>query len=561
MKKEFYPFLFLCFFLCATNLSSAQPPGYTYVREITIQENQIPDGVSLVDFPVLIKMTDPSLRFSANGGHVENINGYDMLFYLNPCDTPLDYQLEYYDPVTGEVNIWVRLPLLSTTANTRIYLYYGNSAVLADGSTNSTWASSYSAVWHLSNNPTLAAPSILDATSNAHHGTAHGSMPATSLVAGKIGRALRFDEVNDYVRVPDFLYGQELTVSFWFNASEVNGTTYQYLFSHGGWGLQNSLNVYIGEDNITIPAEIPNRSMIKTVFRDMNDANNFDTLNAGNSFIDGNWHYYTMRIQDFGGAYIYIDGTVVAVYSVWGANVFDPVTDLFLGAREDLNPGRFYGGLLDEVRISSIWRSSNWIRTEYNNQSDPSAFLAIGAETQPVIFCTPLSSKLFDLTATVVSPTVMLKWQQNQESEPGTFIIERSSNTTDWKTIGSTSSDQFTDSAPIRGVSYYRIRHLKKNVEEVSSIVRIEYFFTGQTIQIYPNPSPDGTFYAKFSTTEIPEQVSIIDPNGKYLGLMQVERAGRNKYKLKQNCFRGKGVYIVRFQFRSGVENHKVVVQ
>jgi hypothetical protein len=561
MKKEFYPFLFLCFFLCAAISSYAQPPGYTYVREITIQESQIPDGASLVDFPVLLKMTDLSLRSSANGGHVENNNGYDILVYQSPCDSPLDYQLEYYDPVTGEINIWVRLPLLSTTADTRIYLYYGNPAVIADGSSTNTWQSSYSAIWHLSNNPTLAAPSILDATANVHHGTAHGSLPASSLVAGKIGRALRFDESNDYVRIPDFLYGQELTMSFWFNASEVNGTTYQYVFSHGGWGLQNSLNVYIGEDNITIPAEIPNRSMIKTVFRDMNDANNFDTLNAGNSFIDGNWHYYTMRIQDHGGAYIYIDGNVVAVYSVWGANVFDPVTDLFLGGREDLNPGRFYGGLLDEVRISSVWRSSNWIRTEYNNQNDPTVFLAIGAETQPVVFCTPLSSKIFGLTANTAGSTVKLQWQSNEYSEPGRFIIERSSNSTSWYAIGSTSRDQFSDSLPVRGISYYRVRHLKKNTEEISSIVRVDYLFTGHTIHVYPNPSPDGIFYAELSTSEMPEQVTLIDAKGKYLGAMQVEKTGRTSYRLKQNSFPGKGVYIVRFKFRSGVENYRVVVQ
>jgi hypothetical protein len=37
----------------------------------------------------------------------------------------------------------------------------------------------------------------------------------------------------------------------------------------------------------------------------------------------------------------------------------------------------------DEVRISTSARSSDWIKTEFNNQNNPASFYAIGAETQP----------------------------------------------------------------------------------------------------------------------------------------------------------------------------------
>ncbi len=36
--------------------------------------------------------------------------------------------------------------------------------------------------------------------------------------------------------------------------------------------------------------------------------------------------------------------------------------------------------LLDEVRISNIARSSFWIKTEYNNQSNPKAFASVSAQ-------------------------------------------------------------------------------------------------------------------------------------------------------------------------------------
>ena len=39
-----------------------------------------------------------------------------------------------------------------------------------------------------------------------------------------------------------------------------------------------------------------------------------------------------------------------------------------------------FDGTIDEIRISSIARSSRWISTEYNNQNDPSSFLSFGLE-------------------------------------------------------------------------------------------------------------------------------------------------------------------------------------
>jgi hypothetical protein len=35
---------------------------------------------------------------------------------------------------------------------------------------------------------------------------------------------------------------------------------------------------------------------------------------------------------------------------------------------------------MDELRISSVVRSADWIKTEYNNQLNPSAFVVVGTE-------------------------------------------------------------------------------------------------------------------------------------------------------------------------------------
>jgi hypothetical protein len=36
---------------------------------------------------------------------------------------------------------------------------------------------------------------------------------------------------------------------------------------------------------------------------------------------------------------------------------------------------------MDEVRVSDVARSADWIATEYNNQSSPGTFCALGSET------------------------------------------------------------------------------------------------------------------------------------------------------------------------------------
>jgi hypothetical protein len=41
---------------------------------------------------------------------------------------------------------------------------------------------------------------------------------------------------------------------------------------------------------------------------------------------------------------------------------------------------RRWDGKVDEVRISDIVRSAEWIGTEYQNQQDPAGFLFIGPE-------------------------------------------------------------------------------------------------------------------------------------------------------------------------------------
>lgn len=549
-----------CCLLFVSQLS-AQPYGYKYVKELLIQESQIPDGASLSDFPVLVQLNDPQLRSVANGGHIENSSGYDILFYLNGCATKLDHQLEYYDPVAGSVTAWVRIPALSTSTNTGLYMYYGNATVLSSTSVQTVWDNNYAGIWHLSEDPGGTAPQMTDGTINGRHGTSNGSMSIANSVTGKIGRALSFDEVNDYIRIPDFLYGQELTVSFWFNQPEVNGNSYQYLFSHGPWSTQNSLNVYLGEDNITIPSETGNRQMLKTNFRDNNDANNFDTLDAGNTLVDGNWHYYCIRIQDFGGATIYIDGNPVVSYSIWGANSFDPVTDIFIGGREDLHTQRFFGGLMDEVRISSSWRSSNWIRTEYNNQQAPGSFITAGPELNAAAFCGLLPLRLTDFTAYRNDTYVQLDWKMVDQTGPVQFDIQRSDDAATWETIASrVDITRYRDSFPQSRSLYYRIQYKQQGKSYFSEIRKISDRNNSPTVRLHPNPSTGGRINAVVLDAVLPLSSKLFNNTGQFIGDLKMERQSDSQLSLELPSWLPGGIYLIQLNYKNKNEYHRLVL-
>ena len=65
---------------------------------------------------------------------------------------------------------------------------------------------------------------------------------------GPVGDALVFDERDDHVVVPDFDYGSEFTVAFWFKSSGNEGTVVQHMFSHAATNASNSLNIYFVEN-------------------------------------------------------------------------------------------------------------------------------------------------------------------------------------------------------------------------------------------------------------------------------------------------------------------------
>ncbi|MHC4538715.1 MAG: LamG-like jellyroll fold domain-containing protein [Planctomycetota bacterium] len=180
-----------------------------------------------------------------------------------------------------------------------------------------------------------------DATGNGHDGAINGAQTTE----GQMGLALLFDEVDDRVVVPDFDYSPEFSVTFWFRSSGNAGTLYQYMFSHAPYNASNSVNIYLCENNQTTPG------VLRTALVDADDVTNQEGLDVVAGFADGNWHHYALTVGSGVGANVYVDALLQVSLASQGGDAFDPASDLYLGARVDLNAQRFFGGALDDVRV------------------------------------------------------------------------------------------------------------------------------------------------------------------------------------------------------------------
>jgi hypothetical protein len=95
-------------------------------------------------------------------------DGADVRFTSADGKTLLDFEREVHDDTNSIAVYHVKVPLVSSTSNTEIYLYYGNASATDASSPASVWDSDYVLVMHMDG-------SLEDSTSNNNDGTNYGS--------------------------------------------------------------------------------------------------------------------------------------------------------------------------------------------------------------------------------------------------------------------------------------------------------------------------------------------------------------------------------------------------
>ncbi len=319
--------------------------NWQYRKKITINSANV--SADLTDFPVLISLaSDSDLRDDALN------NGDDILFTKADEVTQLSHEIESFNGTSGKLVAWVKIPSLSGSADTDIYMYYGNSGAGNQENATAVWDSNYKMVQHLQE-ASGGANAIKDSTSSANHGTDNNS--PTFGATGQINSAISFDGSNDYIFVssPSPTSLTDFTVSGWVNWDS-SYTERGAIFSTDSF----KLDVYLKTDNTT-------------------EVWIGGSVVASNSTVQfGTWEYW-VATRAGSTVKLYRDGAFDN--SAADSTSISGVTKYFIGSQDD--SGGYDGkGTLDEVRLSDAARSADWILTGYNNQSNPSGFITLGSE-------------------------------------------------------------------------------------------------------------------------------------------------------------------------------------
>ena len=333
---------------CSYQAYGQWPNGYTYSGTITLQHTQVANS-DQANFPVLISGTYPDLATTANGGRVTNANGYDIIFTSDANGAnKLNFERELYSPSTGQVVYWVQAPNLSHTTDTVIYVFYGNSLVTTDQSNRSlTWDRNYRATYHLGESKSP----YQDSTSNSN---ATGSFIPTA-VNGKVGKAQQFSAASgQYLSAPNtVISGNSLMLEGWLNVSSPTGNP--VLIDNREQGTLRGGVLYLD-------TAASNHAAFYI--------NNVANIEGAVNLADGAWHHL-VGTYDGTTMKLYVDGSLVKTGSGGSFAGFMGGT-IYLGRAAGSSV--YTNGSVDEVRVSNLARTADWIATEYNNQNTPALF-------------------------------------------------------------------------------------------------------------------------------------------------------------------------------------------
>ena len=177
--------LILLTLLLSSSVTYAQgwfDTDWPYRKPITIDADQV--DVNFTNFPVLIDIADADLDNKAQA------DGDDIFFTGADGTSKLDHEIESYS--AGNLVAWVRVPSISSTADTVIYMYYGNPTAGNQENPEGVWNTSYRGVWHLHDD-------FLDSTTNVNDATNNGSTDAV----GQIADGQDFNGTTDYIDAPN----------------------------------------------------------------------------------------------------------------------------------------------------------------------------------------------------------------------------------------------------------------------------------------------------------------------------------------------------------------------
>ena len=325
---------------------------FTYHKIITINQTMINQSIGTGIYPLLVSTTDTDLRDNAQA------DGDDIVFFASDNTTLLSYEQEFWNSTTGELVEWVGVTDITNV--TYIVMWYNNSTIANSENATGVWDSNFKLVQHLNETP---AGTTYDSTSNNNDGTTV-NMTSADQVSGQVDGSLDFDG-DDHISLTSQAIDNNVafTISTW-----MNGTDGDIAYGEG----------YDGDADWAMFLGIEGSSPYSARFY-IKESGTWKALTKGTTQINDSYHHVTLSQTNKSYRTIYIDGqpeeTTTTTYGDMST-----LNTANIGVLERSTYGSYFVGGLDELRVSDIARSAEWIETEYNNTASPELFISIGAE-------------------------------------------------------------------------------------------------------------------------------------------------------------------------------------
>ena len=325
--------------------------GYTTRKKITIDKSKIDSD--LTDFPVLVKLTSSNFDFSK-----ANSDGFDLRFTSSDGTTLLKYERERHDATNKLAEYWVKIPSISSTANTIFYLYYRVEDTADGADPTNVWDSNFKGVWHMKD---LTTSTIEDSTSNNNDGTKKASNEPIQ-ADRQIAKAQGFDGSDDYIDCGNdasLNITDEITIEAWIYPKNLVGEK-TILRKEG----QIAFNI------------IPNDLCLW-----LRKSGSWTNVVSTGGFSSGDINKWYHIVATWDGNYpkLYVNGELEATGSQYIGPLDSSSYKDYIGVLTDESNWRyFFNGSIDEVRISSVARSADWIKATYYSLNN--SLLTYGAE-------------------------------------------------------------------------------------------------------------------------------------------------------------------------------------
>ena len=333
-----------------------------WARRMRILFSGCEAGEALLDFPAPIVLND-TLEGFAYDQFASSRDAADLRFADAAGTRFLNYEIEQWAP-DGASYIWVQIPELKGP-DTAIWAYWGNPAAdeapryTSDGA---AWTNGYVGVWHLGEPGGTHA----DSTAIKNHGGPAGGVAqgAEGVIAGAV--ALNGAGAHITLTSPLTVGGTDNTVSAWLKVPTVDS---------GDLKAGERVGIVLGNyrDTPNSNWELHAKGEMRTYW----NGGKIDQL-ATTDLRDNEWHLLTwVRDKTASKFSMYIDGRLEKTIEAAGSDVVFASTHRIGG---DNRPGGspWLHGSVDELRISSVARSPEWIRACWKSQSHHNDFTAYG---------------------------------------------------------------------------------------------------------------------------------------------------------------------------------------